>query len=842
MLAWFNPTNPATPDATYYWLQATVQLVGRLYGAVDFEVIKVEVEVLVYAGIRLTIEAYQPIVIELVAGVKVRASVKVLFVKVHFSFSLTVRESFTIGHAEPTPWHIAAGTRALARGLDLFARTLPAPPTPLFWRPIAVWGSVQPLPVLFQPAFSKGMIVDQPGALPPADDADPTEAKGIALLFVPNGIPAQADAPEDLSAAAAPAPFDQLGQSLLAWALHAYLADPNNPPPLQPVGSASTESPFSPSIQRTSVRRDDLSALYDALIQRNDSRQLPFSLQSVLDFLAANFKIGIDLAPANVDTSAAIFPMPPALRLDVTGQDRVDFAAHRLLDSATLRSLYAYFDDLRTQAADEPTARTRDLAPPMSLATFLFVDYFAMITRMAVQSAIEHMDDNDLTVMSLPDLLTAMQQRGRFNHIAGMFYRFLLNGLSLPAAVDGEETYPLYALSGQQFAVPAALPADFSIALSVDSVPGWLRFGPEPPPPAEDETPPPPVTHIAYVPAAADRAFVAALAGITVAPAILRQDATPRYQPAPQRFALEHAVDWRRAAGDRRIWQLPAKLQDQLAAESSFPVTLLAGRRQPSGPTGLVTAPVTNASWATRIKFQLRRIPGADGEPLADTYLVLGADAVGVDLLEALWRQMTAPAPAAAELFLLHTADGGLAERRRCRRPLAQDQPLHHHAQPRRPAGAQPHRGRTALRRNPRRQRRLRAPALGSVHRGQRRLLPALPHRRRQRAARRHLRRRRQRRTAPARASQRRHEQRVQCLQCRGHRARARGRSRLRLRRHHLLRRTHGSACLHAQFAAAAGGLRRRAHAARGYIFGWGHARRTLGQPLPDAQLPRSRR
>ncbi|MCB0116282.1 MAG: hypothetical protein KDD84_19415, partial [Caldilineaceae bacterium] len=274
----------------------------------------------------------------------------------------------------------------------------------------------------------------------------------------------------------------------------------------------------------------------------------------------------------------------------------------------------------------------------------------------------EHMDDNDLTVMSLPDLLTAMQQRGRFNHIAGMVSRFLLHGLRLPAAVDGEETYPLYALSGQQFAVPAALPADFSIALSVDSVPGWLRFGPEPPPPAEDETPPPPVTHIAYVPAAADRAFVAALAGITVAPAILRQDATPRYQPAPQRFALEHAVDWRRAAGDRRIWQLPAKLQDQLAAESSFPVTLLAGRRQPSGPTGLVTAPVTNASWATRIKFQLRRIPGADGEPLADTYLVLGADAAGVDLLEALWRQMTAPAPAAAELFLLHTADGGLTE------------------------------------------------------------------------------------------------------------------------------------------------------------------------------------
>ena len=106
VVARFNPTEAGVATDDYFKIQGGVSLVGRLYGLVDFGVISVDVEVLIRATILFVVEAYKAIELALEAEVSVRASVKVLFVRVRFSFNVTVRQSFTIGSDKTPPWRL----------------------------------------------------------------------------------------------------------------------------------------------------------------------------------------------------------------------------------------------------------------------------------------------------------------------------------------------------------------------------------------------------------------------------------------------------------------------------------------------------------------------------------------------------------------------------------------------------------------------------------------------------------------------------------------------------------------------------------------------------------------
>ncbi len=106
VISWFNPADPAGERELYFKLSGGVAIVGRLYGEVDFGIISVSVEVIARAMIRFLVEAYEPIQIALIANVSVEASVKVAFITIDFSFSLTVRQNFTIDSPQGgnPPW------------------------------------------------------------------------------------------------------------------------------------------------------------------------------------------------------------------------------------------------------------------------------------------------------------------------------------------------------------------------------------------------------------------------------------------------------------------------------------------------------------------------------------------------------------------------------------------------------------------------------------------------------------------------------------------------------------------------------------------------------------------
>ena len=107
VISWYNPIEPAGVRELYYKIGGGVAIVGRLYGEVDFGIISVSIEVIAKAMILFLVEVYQPIQILLAAEVSVKASIKVAFIRVKFSFRLTVRQDFTLpspqGSALP-PW------------------------------------------------------------------------------------------------------------------------------------------------------------------------------------------------------------------------------------------------------------------------------------------------------------------------------------------------------------------------------------------------------------------------------------------------------------------------------------------------------------------------------------------------------------------------------------------------------------------------------------------------------------------------------------------------------------------------------------------------------------------
>jgi hypothetical protein len=111
VLAWFNPTD-SSPAETYYSVKGTIAVTGHLYASVDFGIIQASVDVTAYISATLVVESHEPIFIEATASVSVRVSLKIVFFRIHLSFSATVDASFTIGSASATPWVVQRGARS----------------------------------------------------------------------------------------------------------------------------------------------------------------------------------------------------------------------------------------------------------------------------------------------------------------------------------------------------------------------------------------------------------------------------------------------------------------------------------------------------------------------------------------------------------------------------------------------------------------------------------------------------------------------------------------------------------------------------------------------------------
>ncbi|HVT10719.1 MAG TPA: LysM peptidoglycan-binding domain-containing protein [Fimbriimonadaceae bacterium] len=414
VVAWFTPTDRAITDAKYYWVQGVAGIVGKLYGSVDFVVIKASVCVEARAIATLVIESYEPIIVRLSLQVEASASITILFVTVDFSFSLEIDEEFVIGHKSTPPWILAApkpptNSAQIARSLEyglqprlrmqrghyrrkrerpipfssplVAARALAAQAgeanPPLDWSAVAVFDAIKKPGLSLVPSFT--LMEAEGGGI---------QSEIVLLLSIETSVDSQAKTQKERlqpftgrSARAAnplDTPFNLIVQAMLSWSIHALLG--------RITGNI------------TAVDLDQLKADLKA----SDSGP---SYQRIKEFMAKNFTFQISGIPQNLEDSvavdSAIFPIIPELWYSLPDGTQVHFSSKNPVTQTYEEFVVQYYDqlliDYDVDRATNPTgprsAPVGRLSPiedgEQSMATLIFKMYLLMVARAGVQAAVD---------------------------------------------------------------------------------------------------------------------------------------------------------------------------------------------------------------------------------------------------------------------------------------------------------------------------------------------------------------------------------------------------------------------------------------------------------------------
>ena len=391
--AQFNYYDVAKKDnPTYYYILGKLSIVGHVYGAVNFLIISAEVDLKVFVAARIVFESYEPILINLSAGVRVSLKVRInlgLFsISISLSFSTTIQFSFTIGSKQRTPW-ITTGIRATQfRRLSLTAidSDTQCPVIPAMnWQPVIPPEKVE-LQLIYIPQFSAA-----------TDDADGQKARAVAMLYLEcaadqastkksltkNGITVEEDYP-----------FDKFAKGAFLWALTAYFSEPGDGVPVQ-------------TILDKPIGIEDLNKIICYFSQ--DDLVEPFTVDDVFKFMAGYLDAYITTPPRTVqvlaETSVSILPMLPNLIFETPDGD-IYFSnekAEYTYDQDQLKLIKRYFNELavRNSGDDDAERQLTGFAAEedeQSLATFMLIDYMSLLAKEASQKGIDRLTALGYTV------------------------------------------------------------------------------------------------------------------------------------------------------------------------------------------------------------------------------------------------------------------------------------------------------------------------------------------------------------------------------------------------------------------------------------------------------------
>jgi phage tail protein X len=365
----------------YFWLQGTFGIIGKLFGSVDFAVVKASVNVAIKVYAQITYESYHDIPISVIASVDVTASLEInlgLFsITIHFSFSLTIKETFTISNSGTPPWHVPATvlrgslTARHLRGLRARRRAhlaLAASPVTFTWTNLAAAATPQPLTGYLAPAIT---VSGDMAAVP----------SGQKVCFVTVMAIESSDPTEPRSAGAADNSFDLLAKQVLRWIVAASL----NP----------AQGPYTAAqIDTTVVSDDNLASIIAAL--SNASDPLPIPPDQVDAFLTNQFLLNVTAPVTAGKVDAAPFPISPELTLNVPGTEPAlsyTFGAFNSTTPGYLETLRTYFDELAVQVEKESKPKAMAAVGGPAVGTFVFSDYFRLIGRQMVESARDALRD-----------------------------------------------------------------------------------------------------------------------------------------------------------------------------------------------------------------------------------------------------------------------------------------------------------------------------------------------------------------------------------------------------------------------------------------------------------------
>ena len=390
VIARWNPYDAGKEVDYYYWLQGTLGIMGRLFGSVDFGIVKAEVNVTLSLVAQITYECYKDIPISVVASVDVSLSIKIncgLFkITIHFSFSARIKETFTIKNSGTPPWTLADKSEMEQQAkLDLRLRAA---------RPMAIASSGGGGLVLnwdnYLPAEEKEILICHFAPVLSASTDEIHGAAGPHACYVPMLLletRSASDGPGLEEGTTGITSFERLCNHVLLWTVAAALDRPMT----------------RDEIDGYTVSDDELLAIMKCLSDPVVS--MPIEDADAADFMGDHFTLQVAYRKTANDggaggADAAVFPMPPALRLRFPSyhDSKVlewKFSEFNAVDRTYLDGLRERFRKLAVQVEEEMGGGLdRSLLlgdepepPGRSVASFVFADYFLLLARQMVQNA-----------------------------------------------------------------------------------------------------------------------------------------------------------------------------------------------------------------------------------------------------------------------------------------------------------------------------------------------------------------------------------------------------------------------------------------------------------------------
>jgi LysM repeat protein len=425
-VAWFNPYDSSIPSDRFLRVIGTVAIVGKMFGEVDFVIIQARVSVTAMASATMILESYQPTQVELELRVEVSASLKVLFVTIHFSFELTLDLSFTIGQASTPPWIVASGGEVEQPRLLLAQRSLHRPrrvtaaqllaelraesgeQVRFDWsNPRAATDEPEEIDIIVVPSVT---VAESEKLAALAGTGTTGNALQIVIpLYIPNSISpdaTSADEVQNVGSGGQDAPFNKLLSAVLDWTIAAIKTDAASPV----FGAAAADD----------VSIAHLEEIAKFLADPANRREA-FSYANIVNLLERNFILRLSsplgptgpahyaaaltgAAPGEASVSTTIFPMIPALTMAPDGQQDIDFSIYHPVSNDYIAALEAYFNQLTndptrdTASGQGPAglggraARAPAADAPGSMATVIFESYFAMLAAGITREAISLMN------------------------------------------------------------------------------------------------------------------------------------------------------------------------------------------------------------------------------------------------------------------------------------------------------------------------------------------------------------------------------------------------------------------------------------------------------------------
>jgi hypothetical protein len=416
VFAWFHPNDAAQQTEMYYWARAVAGITGKLYGCVDFAIIKVSISVEAYATVTLVLESYEPTPVDLDVGVEVKAAIQILFIKINFSFGLTLHESFIIGEKGTPPW-ITAGSGEVRPSLRMMSNAyrprrrshfetraltylenrlgnrrkvmghtafrtdkLLQDDYTLVWNPGPVFpdAKTRNISLKLVPAFTInniGVQWDGGGANPGTPDY-----KILFLMTADNGTGAEAVEHHQIrkvtvsnTLAAANPPeiaLNLLIEAMFRWCISA-----------KQMG------------QQDDVTSGQLEDLYHQLNMPQTAGN-GFNFDILSDFFDNNLVFTIGGIPDGGEAAAiggTLFPMIPTLQWSSGELGSMDYDQFRPMGPTYEQGADEYFKKMVVNPPSRPSslAAAGNDEPAISMAQSIFCDYFLMIARTVVQSALD---------------------------------------------------------------------------------------------------------------------------------------------------------------------------------------------------------------------------------------------------------------------------------------------------------------------------------------------------------------------------------------------------------------------------------------------------------------------